>query len=101
MSSVKYADKSPEEIKAILKTFCDIYHKQFEGDADLATLKAKLNELAKKKKDELFYRMFGDLSPRNLGDVCEMIDKDLESDPPKEVPPVVIPPKNPKKPKGS
>lgn len=76
MSSNRNADKSIEEVRVILKSYFDNYHKQFEADADPVALKLKLNELATKKKDELFARTFSDLTPKTLRDMCEVIAKE-------------------------
>lgn len=77
MSSNRYAEKSEEEVKQLLKNYCEQYHKQFESDPDLVALKLKLNEIATKKKEELFHRTFLELSPKTLRDICKVIDDSM------------------------
>lgn len=86
MSSNRYADKSIEELGAILKAFHDNYHKQFDADPDVAALKLELNKLATKKQEELFARHFSELSAKNLRDLCDLIDKQMGFEKPKDEP---------------
>lgn len=84
MSSVKYRDRSLEEIRPLIEKYRDRYLELFGHLPDSLSLKAKLEELKHKKEQELFSQCFGDLSIKNVADaVLVLTDQMKAAEPPK------------------
>lgn len=66
MSSVKYKDKSLEEVRSLVEKFREEY-------PDIPPLKAKLEELKIQKEQELFKRSFADLNLKNIADALKVL----------------------------
>lgn len=74
MSSGNYGDKSLEEVRLLVEKYCENYRKLFGVEPDLSKLSERIEALKLKKEDEVFARMFGQMTPRNLADCCQVIN---------------------------
>jgi hypothetical protein len=81
MSSVKYSDKSIEEISALVENYKKNYFKIFDCDPPAEVLLKKIEELKAKKDQALFEQSFDTLTPKNLDHASKLISGKLAKGP--------------------
>lgn len=77
VSSIKYQDKSLEELRPLVDKFIDSYKIQFGEEIDREKLANKLELLRKTKEDQLFNSVFQTLTAKNIHDCALLIHPDF------------------------